>query len=168
MPTAWALPLSKSRETSARPTDSSRQTNLYLSSCVGNQPQCLLCVIREKVKAEGSYISASRRKQLSAVVTRSLAMGHKATLSRAIAAPEIYAANSSSSALASFRSRVSKPSVNHPYTGANSSRACCTLPWSRQRRARTHCGAEFPGFCLLLTRYRKGAIKVRFCLLRLR
>ena len=38
-----------------------------------------------------------------------------------------YAANSSSSAFASFRSRVSKPSV--------SSRACCTLPWSRQRRA---------------------------------
>ena len=28
-----------------------------------------------------------------------------------------YAANSSSSAFASFRSRVSKPSVNHPYAG---------------------------------------------------
>jgi hypothetical protein len=39
-----------------------------------------------------------------------------------------YAANSSSSALASFRSRVSKPSVNQPYTGASSSRACCDLP----------------------------------------
>jgi hypothetical protein len=34
-----------------------------------------------------------------------------------------YAANSSSNAFASFRSRVSNPSVNHPYTGANSSRA---------------------------------------------
>jgi hypothetical protein len=30
--------------------------------------------------------------------------------------------NSSRSAFASFRSRVSNPSVNHPYTGANSSR----------------------------------------------
>ena len=47
-----------------------------------------------------------------------------------------HAANSCSSAFASFRSRVSNPSVNHPYTGANSSRACCILPWSRQRRAR--------------------------------
>src|SRR5262249_27227517 len=47
-----------------------------------------------------------------------------------------YDANSFSSAFASFRSSVSKPSVNHPYTGANSSRASCTLPWSRQRRAR--------------------------------
>ena len=46
-----------------------------------------------------------------------------------------HAANSCSSAFASFRSRVSNPSVNQPYTGANSSRACCTLPWSRQRRA---------------------------------
>ena len=47
-----------------------------------------------------------------------------------------YAANSSSNAFASFRSRVSNPSVNQPYTGASSSRACRTLPWSRQRRAR--------------------------------
>ena len=49
--------------------------------------------------------------------------------------PTAYAANSSSSALASFRSRVSKPSVNHPYTGATSSRACRTLLWSRHSRA---------------------------------
>jgi hypothetical protein len=48
------------------------------------------------------------------------------------------ACSSSSSAFASFRSRVSKPSVNHPKTGASSSRACCTLPWSRQRRERAH------------------------------
>ena len=45
-----------------------------------------------------------------------------------------YAANSSSNVFASFRSRVSNPSVNHPYTGANSSRACCVLPWSRHTR----------------------------------
>jgi hypothetical protein len=44
--------------------------------------------------------------------------------------------SSLSSAFASFRSRVSNPSVNHAYTGASSSRACCTFPWSRQRRAR--------------------------------
>ena len=47
-----------------------------------------------------------------------------------------HAANSSNNAFASFRSRVSKPSANQPYTGANSSRACCPLPWSRQKRAR--------------------------------
>jgi hypothetical protein len=47
-----------------------------------------------------------------------------------------YDANCSNNAFASFRSRVSNPSVNQPYTGANSSRACCTLPWSRLRRAR--------------------------------
>ena len=35
-----------------------------------------------------------------------------------------HASKLSSSAFAS----VSKPSVNHPYTGANSSRACCGLP----------------------------------------
>ena len=34
-------------------------------------------------------------------------------------------ANPSSSAFASFRSSVSKPSVNQPYTDASSSRACC-------------------------------------------
>jgi hypothetical protein len=44
--------------------------------------------------------------------------------------------NSSISSFASFRSRVSNPSVNHPYTGASSSRACCILPRERQRRAR--------------------------------
>src|SRR5262249_51905561 len=45
-----------------------------------------------------------------------------------------HTASCSSSAFASFRSRVSNPSVNHPYTGASNSRACCGLPWSRQRR----------------------------------
>jgi len=37
-------------------------------------------------------------------------------------------ASSSSSALASFKSSVSKPSVNQPYTGARRSWACCRLP----------------------------------------
>ena len=60
-----------------------------------------------------------------------------------------HAANSCRSAFASFRSRVSNPSVNHPYTGASSSRACCSLPsapacgllelgqWVRPRKAET-------------------------------
>ena len=39
-----------------------------------------------------------------------------------------HVANSSSNAFASCRSSVSKPSVNQPYTGASSSRACCGLP----------------------------------------
>ncbi len=39
-----------------------------------------------------------------------------------------HAASSSNSAFASFRSNVSNPSVNQPYTGASSSRACCSLP----------------------------------------
>src|SRR6516162_7312427 len=47
-----------------------------------------------------------------------------------------HVASCSSNAFASFRSRVSNPSVNQPQTGANNSRACRTLPWSRQRRAR--------------------------------
>jgi len=38
------------------------------------------------------------------------------------------ACNSSSKASASFRSSVSNPSVNEPWTGASSSRACCGLP----------------------------------------
>ena len=44
-------------------------------------------------------------------------------------------ANVPSRAFASFRSCVSNPSVNQPYKGASSSRACCGLSWSRQRRA---------------------------------
>jgi hypothetical protein len=46
------------------------------------------------------------------------------------------ACSASSNVLASFRSRVSNPSVNQPYTGASSSRACCGFRWWRQRRAR--------------------------------
>jgi len=49
-----------------------------------------------------------------------------------------YEANSSSNAFASFRSSVLWPSVNHPYTEASSSRAFCTLPWSRRSRARLY------------------------------
>ena len=46
-------------------------------------------------------------------------------------------ASSSSSALASFRSGVSKPSVNQVWTGARRSRALERLPWSRHDRARS-------------------------------
>jgi hypothetical protein len=42
----------------------------------------------------------------------------------------------SSNALASFRTGVSKPSVNQPYIGARRSRAASRLPCSRQSRAR--------------------------------
>jgi hypothetical protein len=42
-----------------------------------------------------------------------------------------YEVSTSSSALASFRSTVSKPSVNEPKTGARSSRAAVRLPCSR-------------------------------------
>src|SRR4029077_8882239 len=44
--------------------------------------------------------------------------------------------NSSSNAFATFRSRVSNPSLNHLYTGARRSRACFGLPCERQSRAR--------------------------------
>ena len=47
-----------------------------------------------------------------------------------------YAANSSNSAFASFRS---KPSVNQPHTGARSSRACCSFPVAPEPRG----GAKF-------------------------
>ena len=43
-----------------------------------------------------------------------------------------HAASDLSNTFASFRSRVSHPSVNHPYTGANRSRARCGLFWERQ------------------------------------
>jgi hypothetical protein len=59
-------------------------------------------------------------------------------------------ANSSSNAFASFRSRVSNPSVNHPYTGANSSRASPTLSLIAPEACEAHGGAEFLGFGLLL------------------
>ena len=55
-----------------------------------------------------------------------------------------YEVNSSRSAFAFFRSRVSKPSVNHSYTGANSSRASTLLPWSRLSRARLMARAKLP------------------------
>jgi hypothetical protein len=46
------------------------------------------------------------------------------------------ACSSSSSAFASLRSNVSKPSVNQPQTGASSSRACCTPCPGHARGAR--------------------------------
>jgi hypothetical protein len=45
-------------------------------------------------------------------------------------------ASSSSSAFASFRSGVSKPSVNQPYTDASRLRASARRPWSRRSSAR--------------------------------
>ena len=69
-------------------------------------------------------MSASLRKRPNLMRQGNDALCH---LRKSFDHPTAYAANSSSSALASFRSRVSKPSVNHPYTGASSSRASCTL-----------------------------------------
>ena len=45
-------------------------------------------------------------------------------------------ASASSSSLASFRSSVSKPSVNHPETGARRASASSRLPWSAHSHAR--------------------------------
>src|SRR5215475_7785970 len=45
-------------------------------------------------------------------------------------------ANSSNNALASFKSAVSNPSVNHPYTGASRSWASWRLPCCCHSRAR--------------------------------
>jgi DNA-binding transcriptional regulator YdaS (Cro superfamily) len=51
-------------------------------------------------------------------------------------------ASSSSNALASLRSSVSKPSVNQLYTGARSSRACCgTVPAVLERATDTEASA---------------------------
>ena len=60
-----------------------------------------------------------------------------------------------------LQSRVSKPSVNQPYTGASSSCACCTLSCSRQRRARLM-AAEFPGLCTLLACNRESKFEILF------
>jgi hypothetical protein len=43
---------------------------------------------------------------------------------------ELHHANSSSRAFASFKSNVSKPSVNHPWTGARRSRVSGRTAWS--------------------------------------
>ena len=72
------------------------------------------------------------------------------------------AANSSSNAFASFRSRVSNPSVNQPYTGARSSRRHPALV--APEAGHTHRRTQLPGFCLLLTSYCESTIKIRFCL----
>ena len=76
--------------------------------------------------------------------------------------PQTQADSSSSNTSASFRSRVSNPSVNQSYTGARSSlpgSAILTIgpahacPRSRQSRAMLS-GAKFPGLSFLLTRDR--------------
>ena len=57
--------------------------------------------------------------------------------------------NSSNSALACWRSAVSKPSVNQLYTGASSSRASVALPCCRHRRARLKAARSSQRFRLL-------------------
>ena len=52
--------------------------------------------------------------------------------------------NSSSNDLASFRSSVSKPSVNHPQTGARRSWASLCRPCSAHRRARSQADRDKP------------------------
>ena len=76
------------------------------------------------------------------------------------------AASSSSNAFASFRSRVSKPSVNIHRSEKIASLLPLALIAPEPRHA--HCGAEFPGFCLLLTCDPERALEVRFRFCRIR
>jgi hypothetical protein len=59
--------------------------------------------------------------------------------------------------------------VNHPYTGASNSRACCTFALVTPEAREAHGGAQFPGFCLLLTGHGERSIKIalRFHCIRL-
>jgi hypothetical protein len=59
-----------------------------------------------------------------------------------------HAASSPSSAFASCRTGVAKPSVNQPYTGARRSRASPRLPWSRHSRARPMTARSSQSFAL--------------------
>jgi hypothetical protein len=79
-----------------------------------------------------------------------------------------YDANSSSSAFASFRSSVSNPSVNHPYTGASSSRDCLHLALVAPEACEAHGGAELPGFGLLLARDLQCTLEIRLRLYHIR
>ena len=58
---------------------------------------------------------------------------------------------------------MSNPSVNHPYTGANSSRACRTLPWSRQRRARLMAARNSQEFACCWAGDSERAFEMRLC-----
>ena len=53
------------------------------------------------------------------------------------------ACSSSSSAFASFRSRVSNPSVNQPYTGASQFASLLRLALAAQEARKAHRSAEF-------------------------
>ena len=79
-----------------------------------------------------------------------------------------YDASSSSSAFASFRSRVSKPfgepAVNRSQQFARLLHLALVAP----EPCEAHCGAEFPGFCLLLTRDRERALEIGFRFRRIR
>ena len=80
---------------------------------------------------------------------------NKSTLS------QVYAANSSSNFFASFRSSVSKPSVNRSEQFARLLRLPLVAPEPRH----AHCCAELPGLCLLLAGYCEGALEIRFAFL---
>ena len=70
-----------------------------------------------------------------------------------------HAANSSSRTLACFRSNVSKPSVNHPYTGAKRSAGLVPLALIAPEARHAYCRAQLPGFCLLSTGNRERALE---------
>src|SRR6516164_8698100 len=77
--------------------------------------------------------------------------------------------SSSSSAFASLRSGVSKPSVNQPYTGSSRWRASAGWPWSRRSRARliaardSHILASCSRAMLSASRYNSSAASERPC-----
>ena len=52
-------------------------------------------------------------------------------------------------ALASLRSRVSKPSVNHPQNRSQQFARLLHLALVAPEACEAHCGAEFPGLCLM-------------------
>ena len=72
------------------------------------------------------------------------------------------ACSSSSRSFASFRSRVSnpfsEPAVHRSEQFASLLRLSLVTPEARH----AHCGAEFPGLCLLLTRHCERALEIRF------
>jgi hypothetical protein len=69
-------------------------------------------------------------------------------------------ANSSSNVLASFKSTVSNPSVNHQYTGANKFARLLHLALRAPEACEAHGSAEFPGFSLLLTSDRECMLEI--------
>jgi len=84
---------------------------------------------------------------------------NKSTLS------QVYAANSSSNFFASFRSSVSKPSVNQTVNRSEQFARLLRLPLVAPEPRHAHCCAELPGLCLLLAGYCEGALEIRFAFL---